>query len=319
MTKLVVILPAYNEEANIEKAIQSIPRKINGVKEIQVLVIDDGSNDKTADLALNAGANKIVSHKKNLGVGAAFMTGIRNAISMNADIVVTVDADSQFDYKQIPELIVPIQNHQLDVVIGSRFLKGRPKDMPRVKMFGNSVFSKIISWLVGQKLNDTQTGFRAYSKEALLNVSIVNDFTYTQEVLIDLKFKRLRIGEIPVKVSYDEKRKSRVVKNIFNYTARALSIIIRTLSYHRPIMAFGLFGAILIGGGIIAKIITITGIFEGGVSAGLSTGFIILGVVSFMMGILASVVFKRQAFAERDLRHYINQSNQIKDEDFSSN
>jgi len=319
MTKLVVLLPAYNEETNIEKAILSIPRKINGIEEVQVLVIDDGSNDKTADLALNAGADKIISHKRNLGVGAAFMTGIRNAISMNADIVVTVDADSQFDSKQIPELIVPIQNHQLDVVIGSRFLKGRPKNMPRVKMFGNSVFSKIISWLVSQKLNDTQTGFRAYSKEALLNVSIVNDFTYTQEVLIDLKFKRLRIGEIPVKVSYDEKRKSRVVKNIFNYTARALTIIIRTLSYHRPIMAFGLFGAILIGGGIIAKIITITGILERGVSAGLSTGFIILGVVSFMMGILASVVFKRQAFAERDLRHYINQSNQIKDEDFSSN
>ena len=318
MTKLVVLLPAYNEEANIEKAILSIPRKINGIEKIQVLVIDDGSNDKTVDLALNAGADKIVSHNRNLGVGAAFMTGIRNAISMNADIVVTVDADSQFDYKQIPELIVPIQNHQLDVVIGSRFLNGRPKNMPRVKMFGNSVFSKIISWLVGQKLNDTQTGFRAYSKEALLNVSIVNDFTYTQEVLIDLKFKRLRIGEIPVKVSYDEKRKSRVVKNIFNYTARALTIIIRTLSYHRPIMAFGLFGAVLIGGGIIAKIITITGILEGGVSAGLSTGFIILGVVSFMMGILASVVFKRQAFAERDLRHYINQSNRFNDKGFTS-
>jgi len=91
------------------------------------------------------------------------------------------------------------------------------------------------------------------------------------------------------------------------------------LAYHRPILAFGLFGAILVGGGILAKVITITKIFDGGVSAGLSTGFIILGVVSFMMGILANVVFKRQAFAERDLRHYINQSNQIKDEDFSSN
>jgi len=309
MTNLVILIPAYNEEANIEKAVLSIPRKIMGIKKIQVLVVDDGSSDKTAELALNGGADKVVSHKRNLGVGASFMTGIRNAISMSADIVVTVDADIQFDSKQIPELIVPILNHQLDVVIGSRFLNGRPKYMPRVKMFGNRVFSKIVSWLVGQRLNDTQTGFRAYSKEALLNVSIVNDFTYTQEVLIDLKFKGLRIGEIPIKVSYDEKRKSRVVSNVFNYAARALSIIFRTLTYHRPIMAFGLFGAILVGGGIIAKVITIMNIFEGGVSAGLSTGFIILGVVSFMMGILASVVFKRQAFAEKDLRHYINQSN----------
>jgi len=195
MTKLVVLMPAYNEEANIEKAVLGVPRKINGVKEVQILVIDDGSNDKTADLALNGGANKVVSHKRNMGVGAAFMTGIRNAISMNADIVVTVDADVQFESKQIQELIVPILNRQLDVVIGSRFLNGRPKNIPKVKMFGNKVFSKIVSWLVGQKLSDTQTGFRAYSKEALLNVSIVNDFTYTQEVLIDLKFKGLRIGE----------------------------------------------------------------------------------------------------------------------------
>jgi len=306
-------MPAYNEEANIEKAVLSIPKKIIGVKKVEVLVVDDGSTDKTAELALNGGADKVVSHKRNMGVGAAFMTGIRNAISMKADIVVTVDADSQFDSKQIPELIVPILNQQLDVVIGSRFLKGKPKDIPRVKMFGNRIFSKIVSWLVGQKFTDTQTGFRVYSKEALFNVSIINDFTYTQEVLIDLKFKGLRIGEIPVKVSYNEKRKSRVVKNIFNYSARALSIIIRTLVYHKPIFAFSLFGAILIAGGILAKIITITDIFGGGVSAGLSTGFIILGVVSFMMGMLASVVFKRQAFAEKDLRHYITQSNRFKD------
>jgi len=311
MTNLLVLMPAYNEEVNIEKAVLSIPRKINGIEKIQVLVVDDGSTDKTAELALNGGADKVVSHKTNMGVGAAFMTGIRIAISMKADIVVTVDADSQFDSKQIPELIVPILNQQLDVVIGSRFLSGKPKDIPRVKMFGNKVFSKIVSRLVGQKLTDTQTGFRAYSKETLFNISIVNDFTYTQEVLIDLKFKGLRVGEIPVTVSYDEKRKSRVVKNIFNYTARALSIIIKTLVYHKPILAFGLFGAILIGGGIFAKLITIAKILD--VSAGLSTGFIIIGVVSFMMGILASVVFKRQAFAEKDLRHYLNQSNLLKE------
>jgi len=306
--KLIVLIPAYNEESSIEKTILSIPRKIRGIDNIDILVVNDGSADKTADLALNAGANKIVSHKRNRGVGAAFMTGIRNAISMNADIVVTIDADSQFDPNQIPELILPILNKQLDIVIGSRFLGNTPKNIPRIKMFGNKIFSKVVSWLVGQKFTDTQTGFRAYSKEALLNVSIINEFTYTQEVLIDLKFKDLQIGEIPVTVYYDDKRKSRVVKNIFNYSARALSIIIRTLVYHRPLFAFGLLGAILCGGGIIAKAITITKIFPGGVSTDLSSGFIILGVVSFMMGIFASVVFKRQAFAEYDLRHYINES-----------
>lgn len=308
--KLVVLIPAYNEESNIAKAVLGIPRKIRGVDKVEVLVVDDGSRDKTSELALNAGADKVVSHKRNMGVGAAFMTGIRNAISMNADVVVTVDADSQFDSNQIPELIVPILNQQLDVVIGSRFLLGVPKNIPGIKMLGNRIFSKIVSWLTGQKFTDTQTGFRAYSREALFHVSIVNDFTYTQEVLIDLKFKGLRIGETPVSVLYDEKRKSRVVKNVFDYSSRALSIIIRTLVYHKPILSFGLLGAVLIGGGILAKLLAISEILV--VNASLSTGLIILGAVSFMMGIFASVVFMRQAFAEKDLRHYLDRSEAFK-------
>ena len=307
--KLVVLIPAYNEESNIEKAVLSIPRKARGIDNVKVLVVDDGSTDKTAELALNGGADKIVSHKRNMGVGATFMTGIRNAISMNADIVVTIDADSQFDSNQILKLIVPILNKQFDVVIGSRFLANVPKNIPRIKLIGNKIFTRIVSWLVGQKFTDTQTGLRAYSKEALLNISIVNEFTYTQEVLIDLKFKGLRVGEIPVLVSYDEKRKSKVVKNVFSYSLRVLSIIMRTLTYHRPILSFGLLGAVLAGGGILAKILTITKII--GISAGLSTGLIIMGVVSFMLGMFASIIFKRQAFVETDLRHYINRSEKI--------
>jgi len=304
--KLVVLIPAYNEEDNIEKAVLSITRKIMGIDKVEILVVNDGSSDKTIDMAMNGGADRVVSHKRNSGVGAAFMTGVRNAIQMNADIVVAVDADSQFDSGQIPELIIPILNQQADVVIGSRFQNKKPANIPRIKYVGNKIFSKLVSWVVGQKFTDTQTGFRAYSKEALLNISVINDFTYTQEALIDLKFKRMRIVEVPVSVSYDDKRKSRVVKSIFGYSSRALSIIFRTLIFHRPVFSFGVLGAILSGGGIFAKLLTISAILE--VNASLSTGFIILGAVSVMMGMFASVVFKRQAFAEKDLRHYLENS-----------
>ena len=265
---------------------------------------------------MNAGANKVVSHHNNIGVGAAFMTGIRNAISEGADIVVTIDADSQFDSKSIPELIVPILNKQLDVVIGSRFLNKKPVRIPKIKFFGNMIFTKIVSWVIGQKLTDSQTGFRAYSREAILNISVVNDFTYTQEVIIDLKFKNNRIGEIPVSVRYDEKRKSRVVKNVFSYTAKALSIIGKSLVYHKPITTFGFLGISLCVVGTLAKIITY--VMGGGVSAGLSTGLILLGIVSFMLGIFANIIFKRQAFAEKDLRHYITELNKNKEENKNS-
>jgi len=194
--KLVVIIPAFNEEKNIQKVILSVPRKINGINKVEILVVNDGSQDKTVDYAINGGADKIVSHKVNMGVGAAFMTGIRNSISMGADIVVTLDADSQFNSNQIPELIIPILNHQAEVVIGSRFLNNTPLDIPKIKLFGNRIFTKIISWAIGQKFTDTQTGFRAYSKDAILSITVVNEFTYTQEVLIDLKFKGYKIDDL---------------------------------------------------------------------------------------------------------------------------
>ena len=116
---------------------------------------------------------------------------------------------------------------------------------------------------------------------------------------------------IPVSVKYDESRKSRVVKNVFQYSIRALSIIIRILTFHRPILAFSILGIILVGGGIFAKILTIYKVFS--VTAGLSTGLIILGIVAFMMGIFANMIFKRQAFTEKDLRHYLEESHYFKD------
>lgn len=305
--KLVIMVAAYNEEEKIEELILKIPRKISGFNKIEVLVIDDGSLDRTVDLALNAGADKIISHKYNMGIGAAFMTGIKNAIKMNADVVVKIDADLQFDPKLIPDLTVPILNNQLDAVVGSRFLDNKVKGIPKSKYIGNKIFTKVISIITGQKFTDTQSGFIAYSKEAISNITVINEFTFVHEALLDLKFKGFRIGEVSVPVTYFPDRKSRVVKSLSNYSYRATSIILRTLVYHRPIFTFGILGAILTVGGILAKIISVTNFFGGKISSDLSTGFIILGIVSFMLGLFANVVFKRQAFTERDLRHYVKE------------
>ena len=304
--KLVVFVPALNEGKTISDVILAIPRKIPGIDKVEVLVVDDGSKDNTVDMALNAGADKIVSHPNNMGIGAAFMTGIRNCMSMGADIAVIIDADLQFDPNDISKLVIPILNNQLDVVLGSRWLDYDVKGIPKRNLLGNKICTKLISAVTGQKFTDTQSGFVAYSRNAFSNISVVNDFTFVHEAILDLKFKGFRLGEVGVPVRYFGERKSRVVKNVFNYGYRALSIIIKSMVYHRPILTFGILGILLVAGGILAKIITISKVFGGGISSELSSGVIILGIVSFMLGLFANVVFKRQAFTERNIRYYMN-------------
>jgi len=313
MMKLVVIVPAFNEEKTIGELILGIPRKISGFDKVEVLVINDGSDDKTVDVAMNAGADKIINHTTNMGMGATFMTGIRNCIGMNADVGVIIDADLQFDPEDIPKLTVPILNNQLDVTLGSRWLHGEVKGIPKRKLIGNKMFTKVISAVAGQKFTDTQSGFVAYSKEALINLTVISDFNFSQEAILDLKFKGFRLGEVSVSVKYFEERKSRIVRSLFNYSYRVLSIIFKTLVYHKPILTFGIIGTVLIVGGIFAKIITKTQTFGFGVDSDLSTGFIILGIVNLTLGMFANVVFKRQAFTEKSIRDY------LKDANFKSN
>ena len=308
--KLVILMLAYNEEQRIEKTILRIPRKIPNIDQVEILVVNDGSTDNTVDMAMNAGADKIISHKTNLGVGAGFMTGIRNSISLRADIVVTVDADGEANIDQIPDLINPILNNQFDVVVGTRFWKGNPSTYKKLNYFGNQIFTKLVSFVAGHKFTDTQTGFRAYSKDAIENITVVNDFTYTQEVLLDLHFKKFRIGETPI--SFKHREDSRLVHSVTRYTIRSLSIISSTLVYHRPIMAFGLFGILLSSVGIISKLISSIPIFIE-INSTLSSGLILLGAVSFMIGLFAHVVFKRQAFSEKDLLERIRRLEKFKE------
>ena len=308
--KLVILMLAYNEEERIAKTILRIPRKIPNIDQVEILVVNDGSTDNTIDMAMNAGADKIISHKTNLGVGAGFMTGIRNSISLRADIVVTVDADGEANIDQIPDLINPIIHNQFDVVVGTRFWKGNTSTYKKLNYFGNQIFTKLVSFVAGHKFTDTQTGFRAYSKDAIENITVVNDFTYTQEVLLDLYFKKFRIGETPI--SFKHREDSRLVRSVTRYALRSLSIIFSTLVYHRPIMAFGIFSAFLSGIGITAKLITsIPNLIE--INSSLSSGLILLGAVSFMIGLFAHVVFKRQSFSEKDLLERIRRLEKLKE------
>jgi glycosyltransferase involved in cell wall biosynthesis len=248
--KLIIYIPALNEAKDIKNVIKSLPRLIDGIDEINYLVVDDGSTDDTAEIALSVGAS-VVSHGRNLGVGAAFQSSVEFALANKADVLVGIDADGQFDANEIPILINPILNDQVEMVIGNRFTSGIPRYMPVVKYWGNKVMCQLIYSVGGQKYQDVSCGFRAYSREALLRLNGFANFTYTHETILSLLFQKSRISEVPIMVKYFPERKSRVANSIFRYALQTTKIIFRVLLDYRPMRIFGVFGGVLILIGIV--------------------------------------------------------------------
>lgn len=224
--KIIVTIPAFNEQRNIRKVIQDIPRHLAPRYDVCIVVVDDGSSDDTAQIAEDAGADLVIRHPVNLGVARAFITGITAALKLGADVMVNIDADLQFDPKEIPVLVAPITEGRADVVLGSRFLSEGHRQIPDMKRLGNSIISLLISIISGRRIHDTQCGFRALSRHAAQHLELSGLFTYTQEMVLDMSFKHMRMVEVPVSVRYFRSRKSRVVKSIPKYTFRVLGVIL---------------------------------------------------------------------------------------------
>ncbi|MBU0978034.1 MAG: glycosyltransferase family 2 protein [Nanoarchaeota archaeon] len=238
--RVVVMIPAFNEAENIDRVISGVPRKVEGVQDVRVMVMDDHSDDGTAEAAKGAGADFVFRQKQNSGLGVNFKKGIDIALRLGADIVVNIDGDGQFNPKDIPKLIEPILTSEADMVTCSRFLKPEmTKNMPLLKKFGNYWFSKLVSDITGERFSDTQCGFRAYSREAMLRLTLKGKFTYTQEVFIDLVEKGMRIKEVPCEVKYEEKRKSFISGNLRRYGFKSLGIIAKTTRDTQPMSFFG--------------------------------------------------------------------------------
>ena len=249
ITRLVVTIPAYNEEKTIADVIKKIPRDLNSCDEVKVLVLDDGSMDGTVQAAKDAGADKILSHVHNLGLAITFRDALDGALDMGADIIVNIDADGQYDPAEISKLIAPVVEDKADLVLGSRF-DGYIEEMPLSKKLGNRVATKVASRAAGKQFSDAQTGFRAFSRDAAMRLNIMSDFTYTQETLVQAVNKNLRISEVPVNF-YKREGESRLFPNVWNYAKRGLSTLIRTYLYHKPLKTFLLIGSLVFAVGLI--------------------------------------------------------------------
>jgi glycosyltransferase involved in cell wall biosynthesis len=286
--KLIIYMPALNEEAHIQMVLASLPGEIAGVDEIVYLVVDDGSADNTATLAKNSGA-EVIRHTRNRGVGAAFHSAVQFALENNADILVGIDADGQFSSEEIPALINPILQNKANMVIGNRFSQGIPTNMPPLKFWGNQQVAAIVNYVTGQSFQDVSCGFRAYDRESLLRLNLFAEFTYTHESILSVTFQGLNVVEQPISVRYDPERKSRVAGSILRYAVQTSKIILRVLLDYRPIRVFGSFGGICIGIGAAFEIFLIGHyIFTGSFSPYKATGFIGLSFIIF--GLLVLVI-----------------------------
>jgi glycosyltransferase involved in cell wall biosynthesis len=252
---LLVTLPALNEEATVARVVAGIPKQIAGVWRIEVVVVDDGSSDATGARAEEAGA-VVIRHAAPRGVGAAFHTGLAHGIEIGADLIVSIDADGQFDPGDISRLIAPVLAGDADFASASRFLDpSLAPEMPRIKRWGNRMMSRLISGLAGQRFYDVSCGMRCYSRAAALQLHLLGHFTYTQEAFLNLAFKRMRISEVPLRVRGErEFGESRVASNLWRYAARTVSIIFRCYRDYHPLRFFGgLAVALLVPASLLAS------------------------------------------------------------------
>ena len=295
--KLVVLIPAFNEEKTIARVIQNIPKKIESIHEIEIMVIDDGSTDKTSKIAKENGA-KVFSFNHNRGLAKTIAQGFVKGIQNNSDILVILDADDQYDPNEIQKLINPILNKKADIVIGNRQVKSL-EHMPFQKKIGNQAVSKVLSTIIGEKIIDAQTGFRAFNKDALLRLNIFSGYTYTQETLMQAKFKGLKIIEIPVnfRKRYDE---SRLISNIFSYAIRTISLVASTIVFYKSFKFFSLLSLILFFIGGILSVFVLNHFYSTGhvtpyyPTALLAALFLITGSISAFFTIISSI-FNRQS------------------------
>jgi glycosyltransferase involved in cell wall biosynthesis len=245
--KLIVIIPALNEEALIAGVIKRIPAQIDGINDVEMIVVDDGSKDRTAAVARECGAD-VISFVSHLGLGVAVRTGLAEAVKRGADMVVNIDADGQHNAEDIPALIEPIMNDRADFVMASRFKDpALTPDMQRLKLWGNRVLSRLVSALSGRRFHDVSCGFRAYSRGAAKTLDLKGSFTYTHESILFLAQRGFRIVELPVSVrGARESGESRIITNIWLYAFQALGIIMRYTRKNRPSQYYGFLSFLLL-------------------------------------------------------------------------
>ena len=305
--KLIIQIPCYNEEETLTIALNDLPKHIDGIDEIEYLIINDGSKDKTVEVARKWGVHHIVSFKRNKGLAYGFMAGLDACLRNGADIIVNTDADNQYCADDIEKLVRPILDGKTDIVIGERPIDKTEHFSPlkkKLQHFG--------SWTVRVASNtdipDAPSGFRAYSREAAMRMNVVNEYTYTLETIVQAGRSKIAMISVPIRTNA-ELRPSRLFSSMFGYVKKSMVTIVRAFMMYKPLRFFSIIGGIifLIGFliGVRFLVFFVQGEGNGHVqSLILSSTLLLLGFETFIVGLQADIIAANRKILE-DIQYRI--------------
>ena len=291
--KLIVQIPCLNEEETLPLTVRDIPRTIEGIDTVEILVIDDGSTDRTSEVAREIGVDHIVRFEKNQGLAKAFMAGVDSCLELGADIIVTTDGDNQYNGQDIPKLLRPILEGKADLVIGDR-----ETDTIEHFSYTKKKLQKIGSWVVkrfsGTDVPDATSSFRAMTRNAALRLNIISDFSYTLEAIIQAAKKKFAIKVVPIRTN-EKLREPRLYSNTFVFLKKSTSTIIRTYATYESLKVFSVIGVVFLSAGVALGIrflyFYLIGQGTGHVqSVILASMLIIMGFLLGMIGLLADLI-----------------------------
>jgi glycosyltransferase involved in cell wall biosynthesis len=307
--KVIIQIPCYNEAETLEIALNDLPKHIDGIDEIEYLIINDGSRDNTVEVARNWGVHHIVSFARNKGLAKGFMAGISECLRQGADIIVNTDADNQYCGEDIEKLVRPILEGRADIVIGERPIDQTEHFSPlkkKLQHFGSWVVRKAS----GTDIPDAPSGFRAYSRDVALRLNVVNAYTYTLEQIVQAGMNKWAIISVPIRTN-GELRPSRLFSSMFGYVKRSMVTIVRAYVMYRPLRFFTGVGCIPLFLGILLGIRYIV-YWCMGAGAGMIQSLILcsllimVGVLVIVLGILADVIAANRKILENIQYHVRN-------------
>lgn len=299
--KLIIQIPCYNEAETLEVALNALPKEIEGIDQIEYLIINDGSSDDTVEVARRWGVNYIVNFKRNRGLARGFMAGIDACLHHGADIIVNTDADNQYCGKDIEKLIKPILEGKADIVIGER-----PIDVTEHFSWKKKKFQRLGSWIVRivskTDIPDAPSGFRAYSRDAALRLNVVNEYTYTLETIIQAGREKMAITSVPIRTN-EELRESRLFSSMWSYMRRSASVIIRSFMMYKPLRFFTALGSVIFAMGVLLGVRYLFYLFTeshaGHVqSLILAAVLMMIGFQTIVIGLLADVIAANRKILE---------------------